>query len=159
MTVPKGTTSDTGIRAMASLYVNPKLTIDDALLTWSASRSSGPGGQNVNKVNSRVSLRFDLPACQSIGDGWRRRFEARFGRVVLADGTVLLHSDASRDQRRNLEDARQRLASMLRACYAAERPRRATRPSRSSQRRRVENKRQHSEKKRGRGQRYDRGGE
>ena len=144
---------------MASLYVNSKLTIDDALMTWSASRSSGPGGQNVNKVNSRVSLRFDMPACPAITDGWRRRFESRFGRVVLADGTVLLHSDASRDQRRNLEDARQRLASMLRASSAAERPRRATRPSRSSQRRRVENKRQHSEKKRGRGRRYDRGGE
>ena len=138
---------------MNDLYVNQRLTIPADCLTWSASRSGGPGGQNVNKVNTKVTLRFDLNRCSDFDAGWRRRFETRFGNRIREDGVLVLQSDVTRDQRQNLADARARLVAMLCGCAAPPKKRKPTKPSRSSQRRRIENKRRVGEKKRLRGSR------
>ncbi|MEM9827346.1 MAG: alternative ribosome rescue aminoacyl-tRNA hydrolase ArfB [Planctomycetota bacterium] len=142
---------------MNDLYVNSRLTIPADRLAWSASRSSGPGGQNVNKVNSKVTLRFDFAACPGLDAGWEHRFRTRFGTRIRDDGVMVLQSDVTRDQHRNLADVRARLAAMLVSCAAPPKARKPTRPSRGSQRRRLEKKRQTGEKKKARRRRFDRG--
>lgn len=139
---------------MTDLYVNSRLTIPADRLRWTASRSSGPGGQNVNKVNSKVTLRFDFVGFDGIDPGWKQRFREQYGSRLTTDGQIVLHSEVTRDQNRNLADARARLVTMLLSVAKAPKIRRPTKPSRSSQRRRVDNKRQKGDKKRSRNQRY-----
>lgn len=139
---------------MDDLYVNSRLTIPASCLTWSASRSSGPGGQHVNKTNSRVTLRFDLENCPGLGIGWRQRFATQFGSRLTGEGVMVLHSEQYREQPRNLADAKERLVAMLLGCQSPPKKRRPTKPTRGSQRRRIEAKKRTGEKKLARGKRY-----
>jgi ribosome-associated protein len=132
---------------MSDLYVNSRLTISEHEITITAARSSGPGGQNVNKVNSKVTLRWSPSRCQDIDPAWRRRLETRFGSRINRDGELVLHSEQYRDQSRNRADVRQKLVDMLLDCQAAPKTRIRTRPSRASQRRRLEQKGRQSQKK------------
>ena len=132
---------------MADLYINPRLTIPDKQLAVSAARSSGPGGQNVNKVNSKVTIRWSPGACAEIPTDWRNRFLARFSNRINREGELVLHSEKYRDQGRNLADVRQRLVEMLLDCQSAPRRRKPTRPTLGSQRRRLDQKTQQSQKK------------
>ena len=118
---------------MANLYINPKLTIADKELTVSVARSSGPGGQNVNKVNSKVSLRWNPTSSTSLPKDWCGRFVARHSNRINQAGEVLLSSDRYRDQGRNLADVRRRLVEMLLACQSPPKRRLSTRPTRGSQ--------------------------
>lgn len=135
---------------MSDLYVNPRLTIAEKEITITAARSSGPGGQNVNKVNSKVTLRWSPAQCEQLNPAWRRRFVARFGNRINREGELVLHSERYRDQGRNLTDVRQKLTEMLLECQAAPKLRKATRPTRSSQRRRLDEKSRQSQKKQNR---------
>ena len=135
---------------MADLIVNPRLTSPERELNLSTARSSGPGGQNVNKVNSKVTLRWNPDQCGALDPAWRRRFLARFGNRINREGEIVLHSDRFRDQGRNLTDVRQKLAAMLRECQSPPKTRKATRPTKGSQRRRLDEKKRHSMKKEGR---------
>lgn len=135
---------------MEDLVVNNRLTIPGDELVASYSRSSGPGGQNVNKVNSRVTLRWQVGDQPRLPVDWQRRLLARHGNRVNREGEILVHSDRYRDQPRNLDDCRQRLVAWLLECEAAPRERKPTRPSFSSQRRRLDAKRRLSDKKSGR---------
>jgi ribosome-associated protein len=135
---------------MADLYVNSRLTIAEKEITITAARSSGPGGQNVNKVNSKVTLRWSPSRCNPLPDDWRRRFVTRHGNRINRGGELVLHSEQYRDQGRNLADVRQKLANMLLECQSAPKTRKATRPTRSSQRRRLDEKSRQSQKKLGR---------
>lgn len=135
---------------MEDLVVNSRLTIPAAELSVSFSRSSGPGGQNVNKVNSRVTLRWSLGDQSVLPEPWRRRLLARHGNRMNRHGELLLHSDRYRDQPRNFEDCRQRLVQWLLQCEHAPPKRKRTRPTLASQRRRLEAKRRRSEKKQSR---------
>jgi len=135
---------------MADLYVNSRLTIPDDEISVSTSRSSGPGGQNVNKVNSKVTLHWSPEGCQLLRYDWRRRFMTRFGNRINREGQLVLSSQQYRDQIRNLADARQKLVSMLLSCQNAPKTRKATRPTLGSKRRRLEQKRQQSQKKQNR---------
>ena len=103
-------------RIMADLYVNARLTIPSGEMTVSASRSSGPGGQNVNKVNSKVTLHWSPGDCVSMGPDWRRRFLASFRNRINGEGKIVISSQQYRDQGRNLADVRQRLVTMLLSC-------------------------------------------
>lgn len=135
---------------MPDLYINPRLTIPDKDLSISAVRSSGPGGQNVNKVNSKVTIRWSPGGCVEMPEDWRKRLMARYANRINREGELVLHSDKYRDQGRNIADVRQRLVDMLLDCQAAPRRRKLTSPTLGSQRRRLEHKKQQSQKKQNR---------
>jgi ribosome-associated protein len=135
---------------MEDLYVSARLTIASNQLKMSAARSSGPGGQNVNKVNSKVTLRWAPATCDKMELAWKRRFISRYANRINRDGELVIHSEKYRDQGRNLADARRKLVELLLDCQEAPKKRKATRPSRSSQRRRLDRKNQQSQKKQSR---------
>ena len=135
---------------MADLYVNSRLTIPNEEISVSTARSSGPGGQNVNKVNSKVTLHWSPTDCQLLRDDWRQRFIARYGNRINREGQLVLYSQQYRDQSRNLADARKKLVTMLLSCQTAQKTRKKTRPTLGSKRRRLEKKRQQSQKKQNR---------
>lgn len=133
------------------LVVDEHLIIPEAELCWSFARSSGAGGQNVNKVNSKAVLHFAVATSPSLREGVRLRFLAAFANRLTSDGVVVLSCDTHRDQGRNVEECRMRLQSMLRSVLHPPKGRRATKPTRGSQERRLQGKSQHADKKRGRG--------
>jgi ribosome-associated protein len=138
----------------------PKLVIDrtwiipEEDLELSYVRSSGPGGQNVNKVSTKVELRFRLSQCTALSSAQKRRLVAAHSGHVTRSGDIVLSSDRFRSQSRNQEDVLERLARMIRKIRTAPKRRVATKPTRASQQRRVQEKRQRGELKRQR-----RGGE
>jgi len=133
------------------LVVTPHIVIPATELAWTAVRASGPGGQNVNKVASKVELRFDLPNTEALPPSAKARLARLAKNRLDADGCILITSQLTRDQRQNLEDAREKLADLVRRALVPPKRRRPTRPTRSSQRKRVDQKRKHSEKKQSRG--------
>ena len=131
--------------------ITPTLTIDEAELEFSFVRSSGTGGQNVNKVATAVQLRFDVARSPSLPDDVRARLIARAGRKLTREGVLVLTARRFRTQERNRTDAVERLVEMIRAAATPPRRRRKTKPTRASRRRRVEQKRRRSSTKRLRG--------
>ena len=117
------------------------LSIPETELVERFVRSSGPGGQTVNKVATAVELRFDIAGSPSLPDAVRERLLARRDRRVTADGVLVIAAQRFRTQERNREDARERLARLLEAGLHVPKARVATKPSRASQRRRVDEKR------------------
>jgi ribosome-associated protein len=111
-------------------------------------RSSGAGGQNVNKVNSKAVLRWHVAGSPQLPDDVRERFLARFGRRVSRSGELILTSDRYRDQGRNVADCLEKLRAMLAEVARAPRRRRKTKPSRTVIERRLADKHARSEKKR-----------
>ena len=114
-------------------------------------RSTGAGGQNVNKVSSAVELRFDIARSAALDDALRARLLARRDRRISADGVIVIQAQRFRDQARNRIDARERLAALIRAALVVPRKRLATRPTRASKERRIEAKKSRSAVKRNRG--------
>ncbi|NND97433.1 MAG: aminoacyl-tRNA hydrolase [Pirellulaceae bacterium] len=135
---------------MADLFINTRLTIADSELEILSARSSGPGGQNVNKVNSKVTLRWSPRQCPGLSEAWRRRFVTRYANRINREGQLVLHSDKHRDRPRNLTDVRQKLRDMLVETQSPPKKRKPTRPTKGSQRRRLENKAKQSQKKQNR---------
>lgn len=137
---------------MKSLRIDDHLSIPARDLSWSAARSSGPGGQNVNKVATKVTLRFDLRRSDSLSEAQKRRLRALAGRRLDSDGGVLVSAQAERSQAQNLERARATLRRLIRKSLVAPKRRVATKPSRGQKRRRLQDKRRQSEKKQRRAQ-------
>lgn len=132
---------------MHDLPIVPGVVIPAANLSWTAARSTGAGGQHVNKSASKVDLRFDLEACPTLSERVKARIRAHASVRLDADGRVVVVSQRFREQTRNLDDALEKLAYLVRACLVPQKHRLATKPTRSSQRRRLQSKREHSEKK------------
>ena len=137
------------------LEVKDGLVIPAAELSWTSVRASGPGGQNVNKVATKVELRFDLARTHALAEDVRARLRALASGRLDADGRLVVTSQDTRQRERNLEDAREKLRTLIMRALVRPPPRRPTRPTAGSKRRRVEDKRRRSAKKRERGRGAD----
>ena len=129
------------------LFVPPNIRIADDELKFTFVRSSGPGGQNVNKVNSKAVLRWNVQSSPGLPDPVRERFVSRFGGRLTESGDLILTSQRYRDQNRNEEDCLEKLRTMLLAVALAPKRRRQTKPTRASVERRKTQKRETSHKK------------
>lgn len=116
-------------------------------------RSSGPGGQNVNKVASAVELRFDVRASATLPEAVRDRLLARRDRRMTAEGVLVIQAQRFRTQERNREDARARLQALIETCRVAPKKRVATKPTKGSMERRLGSKRVRAQVKRERASR------
>lgn len=132
------------------LVIAPHLVIPDEEFEWKFIRSSGPGGQNVNKVASAVQLRFLLPINTTLPPAARNRLRRLAGQRLLDDGSILIAARGERSQERNRREALERLAELIRAALIEPKLRKKTRPTRASQERRMESKKRRGVTKRGR---------
>ncbi len=132
------------------LDVNESLRVPLAELVFQFSRSSGPGGQNVNKVNSRVQMRWNLEMTQSLPEEVLSRLKSRQRRRINQAGELMLTSQRYRDQSRNIDDCLAKLRELLAEASARPTPRRPTRPTSGARRRRLAGKRERAERKQAR---------
>jgi ribosome-associated protein len=135
------------------LVVRAGVVVPERELVWAAVRSSGPGGQNVNKVSTKVELRFDFEASESLTASVKARLRALATHRLDGEGRILIVSQVTRTQPKNLEDARQRLAELIARALVVPKPRRPTKPSRAAKRARLQDKRAVSTKKQNRARR------
>jgi len=133
------------------ILVADGVTVPASALSFRAVRASGPGGQNVNKVASKVELRVDLSLVEGLAPEARARLQALAAARLDADGRLVVTSQRTRDQGRNLEDARDKVKALLVRALEPPRVRRATAPSAGAREERLRAKKTRSERKRGRG--------
>ncbi len=138
---------------MPPLIISPDVAIPDEEFEWKFVRSSGPGGQNVNKVSSAVQLRFLLPQNSSLPVGARNRLRRLAGQKLIDDGSILINARSERSQEQNRRAALARLAELIRAALIEPKVRRKTRPTRASKERRIDSKKRRGTTKQGRGTR------
>lgn len=133
------------------LIVNSRISIPDSELRFSYVRSSGPGGQNVNKVASKAVLRWHAAESPSLPPDVKARFLVRYKSRLTTEGELIVTSQRYRDQGRNTSDALDKLRTMLVSVLAPPKKRRPTKPTKASKRRRVESKQARSRTKQLRG--------
>jgi ribosome-associated protein len=129
------------------LIINLEISIPLDELEFSFVRSSGPGGQNVNKVNSKAMLRWNVQDSPSITPEMRDRIMKKLANRINHEGEIVITGESFRDQIRNREDCLEKLKEMIAAAAFKPKPRKKTKPSRSSQRKLKENKSKNSDKK------------
>ena len=133
------------------IYINRTITIDESEIQEYFVRTSGPGGQNVNKVATAVQLRFDVANSHSLPEEVRKRLTSLAGKRITEDGILIVDARRFRTQGRNRKDATDRLTELIRKAVQRPKIRRKTRPTLASKIRRLESKRRSAESKRLRG--------
>jgi len=124
----------------ADLYINDEITIPGSELLVSTSRSSGPGGQHVNKTSSRVSLRWNVNTSGAINEAQRAKIMGRLKSRLVGEGELLIHVETERSQIRNRAIARERLLLLIKEALAPVKKRIATKPTAQAKKRRIESK-------------------
>ena len=135
---------------MQDLVITPWLTIPSGELSISFARSGGSGGQNVNKVSSKVDLRWNVATSAALREDDRAWLLQKLRSRLTGDGTLIVTSTLTRDQLKNRDDAEAKLALIVRAALHRPKTRRPTKPTKGSKRRRVADKRHHAEIKKAR---------
>jgi ribosome-associated protein len=136
------------------IQITATVAIADDELSFVASRSSGPGGQNVNKVSTRVTVSLDVALSAAFTDEERRRVRERLATRISGEGMLRVSSQKERSQSANREAATARLVELLREALAEQAPRRPTRATRAARERRITAKKQHGARKRERTARF-----
>jgi ribosome-associated protein len=126
------------------IRITPAISIDDDELSEAFVRSSGPGGQNVNKVSTAVELRFDVARSPSLPEPVKTRLTKLGGHRMTKDGVLIIQADRFRTQEANRKDARDRLVELIKAATIVPKKRIKTKPTRASKERRVEGKKKRS---------------
>jgi ribosome-associated protein len=129
------------------VWINSKTAIPTSELDFHFSRSSGPGGQHVNRSETKVELRFDLAHSPSLGDRQRARALRRLATYVDKNGVMHLVSQSTRSQLRNREEVVERFRTLLRGALRVPRKRRPTRPTRTAREKRLAEKKRRGELK------------
>lgn len=129
------------------IEIGDGLTIPDEEVTFATSRSGGPGGQNVNKLETRVTLRFDLQGSVTLSEEQKARLGERLATRITRAGFLQVTSQKHRTQAENREATVERFAELLREGLHEEAPRKKTKVSKAAKRRRIEAKRQHGQRK------------
>ena len=143
--MPETGISGTGPRM--AILVNERISLADGEVTEQFVRSPGPGGQNVNKLETAVQLRFDARGSKSLPEDVRVRLLELAGTRATKHGEIIISAHRFRTRERNREDALERLVSLVRRAAVAEKPRKPTKPSAASKRRRMEDKRRRAQLK------------
>ena len=130
------------------IQITPKLFIDESDLQLDFVRSSGPGGQNVNKVSTAAHLRFDVRQSAALSSEVRERMKRIAGKKMTEDGILIIKASRFRSQEKNRKDALERLIELVRQAAVKPKQRRKTRPSSAARERRLSAKKKRSEIKR-----------
>lgn len=136
------------MKPMAWIEINPNLAIDESALTFTFARSPGPGGQNVNKVETKAILHFNVAACRSLSDAQKSLIFRKLASRINSEGMLQVVCWRHRSQSANRREATERFAKLIADALRPRKKRRPTKPSRGSIERRLEAKRRRGETKR-----------
>ena len=132
------------------IEINPSLSIPESELSFRASRSSGPGGQNVNKVNSRITIEFDLDGSPSLSEEQKAKIREKLSARISTEGILQVSSQKFRTQRGNRDEAIAQFARLLRAALHEKPKRKKTKVSKAAKQRRLDDKKARAQLKRDR---------
>lgn len=138
-----------------AIVVTREVFVPETALSMTAVRASGPGGQNVNKVSSKVDVRLDVTAIVGLDDEARKRLLSKAASRIDAEGKLQMTSQKTRDQAKNLSDAYEKIRALIAAALVVPKPRKPTRPSKRAVEKRLDQKKQTAERKKQRARRSD----